>query len=447
MAAGASSNFGPLQSQTKQVLYNLYKYFEAEVTKNPSSINTPAQLVEISTGVSIRSVQKIVAESKTATYIECEKFVAPKIKKPRICPTQIDDFNKEVIRRTIYNFHLTQKEFPTLKVLHAKLKEDIDYQAGISTLRKQIKCLGFKWKKTEDNRRILMERHNIRLQRINFLTKIAEFRSQGRPIVYTDETYIQTSHTSSKAWTDGTTSGLKQPVSKGNRLIIVHAGGKDGFVPNALLMFKANQKTGDYHNQMNFENYEKWLRCKLIPNLEPNSVLVIDNASYHSNVSSPAPTSSSRKQVMIDWLLEHNIIHSPSMLKPALYELILQNKERFKQYKVDNILKEYGHSVLRLPPYHPTFNPIENIWSIVKGYVAKRNISLNMQSIMALTKERMETITKEEWQNVCRHVEVEENQYRCRDPHIDSLTENFNFVINTYDETSDESDFEENSDE
>lgn len=66
---------------------------------------------------------------------------------------------------------------------------------------------------------------------------------------------------------------------------------------------------------------------------------------------------------------------------------------------------------------------------------------------MTLTKERMETITKEEWENVCRHVEVEENQYRCRDPHIDSLTENFNFVINTYDETSDESDFKENSDE
>jgi hypothetical protein len=32
---------------------------------------------------------------------------------------------------------------------------------------------------------------------------------------------------------------------------------------------------------MNFDNYERWLKKKLIPNLPPNSVLVVDNAAYH----------------------------------------------------------------------------------------------------------------------------------------------------------------------
>ncbi|GBP09584.1 hypothetical protein EVAR_68069_1 [Eumeta japonica] len=66
---------------------------------------------------------------------------------------------------------------------------------------------------------------------------------------------------------DGPTKGIKKPLSKGNRLVIVHAGGEAGFVPNALLTFKAGTKSDDYHDNMNSENYERWLRTKLIPNL------------------------------------------------------------------------------------------------------------------------------------------------------------------------------------
>jgi transposase len=55
-----------------------------------------------------------------------------------------------------------------------------------------------------------------------------------------------------------------------------------GFIPGALLVFKSGLKTGDYHGDMNHENYFKWLRNQLIPNLPSNSVVVLDNASYHN---------------------------------------------------------------------------------------------------------------------------------------------------------------------
>jgi hypothetical protein len=44
-------------------------------------------------------------------------------------------------------------------------------------------------------------------------------------------------------------------------------------------MFKSETKSGDYHHEMNFDNDEKWLKTKLIPNLPPNSVLLVDNGS------------------------------------------------------------------------------------------------------------------------------------------------------------------------
>lgn len=97
----------------------------------------------------------------------------------------------------------------------------------------------FRWQKTPDKRKFLCESHDIRLKRINFLKKLVQYRSEGRNIVYTDETYIHSSHTHNKGWYDESLKGLQKPISKGQRLIIVHAGGETGFVQNGLLIFKS----------------------------------------------------------------------------------------------------------------------------------------------------------------------------------------------------------------
>lgn len=135
----------PLTSQTKEVLYNLYKYFQNECNSNPSSIVTPAELVAISSGISLTSVRKVLSESKCHSSEQEPIFKSPK-KKPNRKPTIIiDDFDQQVIRRTIHNFHITNKEIPTLKILHATFKEEIDYKGCVGTLRKHIIALGFKF--------------------------------------------------------------------------------------------------------------------------------------------------------------------------------------------------------------------------------------------------------------------------------------------------------------
>lgn len=90
-----------------------------------------------------------------------------------------------------------------------------------------------------DKRQALCESHDIRLKRIKYLKKLVEYRSEGRNIIYTDETYIHSSHVRDKGWYDESCKGLKKPISKGQRLIIVHAGGEKGFVKNGLLIFKS----------------------------------------------------------------------------------------------------------------------------------------------------------------------------------------------------------------
>ncbi|RZC40798.1 uncharacterized protein BDFB_007977, partial [Asbolus verrucosus] len=50
-----------------------------------------------------------------------------------------------------------------------------------------------KWRKTEDNRQILMESYDIRLKRITYLKQLFKYRTESRPVYYTDESYIHTS--------------------------------------------------------------------------------------------------------------------------------------------------------------------------------------------------------------------------------------------------------------
>ena len=90
-----------------------------------------------------------------------------------------------------------------------------------------------------------------------------------------------------------------------------------------------------------------------------NSVIVTDNASYHNVQINPPPTSLTKKADMINWLKNHYIPCSPSMLKPELYVLIKQNKPTYKTFKIDAILANHGHSVSRLPPYQPDFSLTE----------------------------------------------------------------------------------------
>jgi transposase len=262
-----------------------------------------------------------------------------------------------------------------------------------------------------------------------------------------DESYIHATHTKQNAWSSDAEPCLQVPIATGKRAIIVNAGNENGFVPNAALVFKSGIKTGDYHNDMNFENYEKWLKTQLIPNLPPRSVLVIDNAPYHNVQLNKAPTSSSRRAEMTDWLAVRNIPFCDSMYKPDLYTLIKLNKPRFVMYKIDAMLEEHGHSTLRLPPYHPDLNPIELIWASVKDYVAKKNVTFNLDDAIKLVNEKFNAITKEEWASCCRHAVECEEKYFVLEREIDLTSEQIIISLGEDDSSSDSSDIDEDEGE
>ena len=136
-------------------------------------------------------------------------------------------------------------------------------------------------------------------------------------------------------------------------------------------MFRAKTKSGD----------------KCPPNIPENSLIIIDNAPYHSMHTEKAPTTATKKADMIKWLQEKKITCYPDFLKSEIYEIIEQHKPRENKYLIDQIAAKHGYTVVRLPPYHCDLNPIELIWANIQNYVARRNSTWKMVDVERLCTE------------------------------------------------------------
>lgn len=184
------------------------------------------------------------------------------------------------------------------------------------------------------------------------------------------------------------------------RYIVLHAGNENGFIEGASLLFKSGKSTGDYHGDMNAGNFEKWLREDLLPKLEEPTILILDNASYHSRILEKAPTQSSKKEEMMAWLRTKKIHFEDSATKDQLYKLIKPMIGN-KQFVVDQIIEEAGHEVLRLPPYHCHFNAIEMVWSQAKRYYDKHIIK--NKDVLVTWEQALRNVSKEQWAHYVEH--------------------------------------------
>lgn len=404
-----------ISRQLKEVVHKVYQFFERRKNDRTSTeyakdINL-AKTVAEATGLSQTSVKKIIKEARimeaqgsTATFKSPRKNRFPK---KRI---EIDNFTEGVIRRKITQWYTVKKSIPSLKKLNAELKQDNILNCSREYLRQTIRKLGFKYLTCQSKRKVLIERHDIMRLRWHYIRDIKKYRREGKSIIFLDETYVNKNHVTQKCWQSDTEHGAMQNIGKGPRIVIVHAGSRNGFVPNALLMFKSHSKTGDYHGDMNATNFRKWIDEKLLPNIPPNSVIVMDNAAYHSTQIDKKPTMCTLKSGMQQWLERRGVQYDSAMRKCDLMKIINeQNTE--KQYKIDKILKENGHIVLRLPPYHPDLNPIELVWGYVKGELARTSIDSNLDEKLKALELLFSNYSVEQWRDCDNHVIKIEDEY------------------------------------
>ena len=124
----------------------------------------------------------------------------------------------------------------------------------------------------------------------------------------------------------------------------------------------------DYHDSMNAADFEAYFAdlCKKLP---ASSVIVLDNAPYHSKNSESYSNSKWEKTQLLDWLNKKNISVPPKALRAELRVLMKQETEKFPSKIIEAIAEQAGHVVLRLPPCHCELNPTESACAAEKNYV------------------------------------------------------------------------------
>jgi transposase len=171
---------------------------------------------------------------------------------------------------------------------------------------------------------------------------------------------------------EGGVSG--KPSGAGKRVIIVGIGSRNGFLNSKCFIGDKTKKKQDYHTEMNSEHFEEWF-TEVLEIIPAKSVVVIDQASYHKRITPETknPTTSYRKQQIIDWLVDHNIPvpeEYPSFMKMTVPVLLALARKRKLEpvYVLQKLAEDSGKDVkiLWLPVAHCELNAIELIWSAVK---------------------------------------------------------------------------------
>jgi len=409
-----------LSAEITELVIRLKEYHDNE-RKAEKFVSTkdPARRTAKALGLGVATVKRIMARYAQGG----DKVVVCVPQRPGRPPSQIFPNIQPIVRQFIRAENLGGRRVSIERVA-SYLYTEHGIETPKTTLWRAFKRWGFTH--GEGRRRdSLKEQSRVILARRDYLrAKRANRNSDGtlkRPEVYLDETYINKNHSSQFTWyLDDDGPLVNKPSGVGPRLIVVHAVTKDGWVEGAQLVFEAKKRTGDYHGQMNWDNFSKWFKEQLLPNIPSKSLIILDNARYHNVYSDNFfPSMSSTKEQLRQWLSRNVYPCREDMLKSELMELCTRFAP-IPAFKLDILAAKHEMSILRTPPYHPELQPIENCWAVVKNYMAD-NCDFTMKGLRERLPEAFAKVTPRTCREIIAKVIEQEDKYWTEDEKLDEV--------------------------
>lgn len=202
---------------------------------------------------------------------------------------------------------------------------------------------------------------------------------------------------------------------------------------------------GDYHDEMTSVRFEDWWNDQLLPNIPPNTLIVMDNAPYHSRRREEYPVQSWTKKKMVEWLDKKAIPYPDKCLKTDIWSIVKRHRPAHPEYVVDYVAKQAGHEVVRLPVAHCELNPIEMAWSQMKDYIKKNNFKFTLTEMERLTHLAFDAVTPDRWKSLIAHVKekVEDHYWEVDGLQMELVDE---FIISTEGDSDSESEVSESED-
>lgn len=423
----------------KEMVVHVKKYFEKELFNKNKIYSTEeaVRLTALATGIAERTVWRIVSENDNYDSISVPLEKGSK-------PYAVDESVKTICQDTIRSYNINRKHL-SIRLLVGILNDEYNITVARETLRR---CL-FRWKIIHGSVQrytALRERNYVVRARREYLTKKMIINRDRVPLVYIDESYINKNHSGSDAswyccnWKNDPRLDksfgpyINKPSGKGERLIMLNAVTENGWVDGARLVFQAKSRSGDYHGSMDEENFTKWFKFQLLPNISENSVIVMDNASYHNMFfDDDVPPLTSKKALLKEWLTDNSVEFDENLLRVQIIDLVKQNRPE-KVFKLDHILKNdpslqhRNISILRTPQYHPELQPIEICWGVMKQYMAQ-HCDFTLEGLRRNLETAWTKVTAKTMEGILEKVTGWENRHFEQDNLLDAIDEEYETYI------------------
>lgn len=196
------------------------------------------------------------------------------------------------------------------------------------------------------------------------------------------------------------------PMLSNDRLLLpeeVSQDRKPGLVPGSYWRFCPQKKaqTGDYHKAFNGENFIKWWKEKLLPNLHQKSLIIMDNASYHKTYASHVPKPQKMKKAeCIQFLAGHGVQLTGSEGAVAAKSMVRSYIKNCIKYEATELAEAQGHRVLFTPPHHSDLQPIELVWAHIKGNIGRKyDANTRLELVLQRLDHEFDTLSKDNGQH------------------------------------------------
>ncbi|CAJ0594673.1 unnamed protein product [Cylicocyclus nassatus] len=389
-----------LDSQAKEIIGRVRTFFielkrQLGEESTGTIFNSPAQLTALACGISIRTVWKVTREDSIS---EPERTTQRRGSKKELMEAAVRKYGEQwgqIVRHAIHG-KLREEKDVTIEEMRKELQEAYpSFKMCTGTFYYFVKGLGFSYR-INRNQPIIYERPDLVHKRAVYLSAMEAARNQQSCLVFMDETWVFDSMTRKRGWNDNTiplfapestlrefSCGRTAAKNKGRRAIVIGAITEEGAVPEStkVIISGVRDVDDDYHRDMDAVLFENWLR-DTIPHMQTVAggrpiALIMDNAPYHSRQKEKVPTRASRKSEIEEYLTKNGVaVPAKSTKEQLLVELqdFIQSRggvSAVRTYVADSICGEHGITVIRLPPYHCFFNPIELCWSQLKAHLCK----------------------------------------------------------------------------
>ncbi|KAK6046892.1 hypothetical protein COOONC_15603 [Cooperia oncophora] len=296
------------------------------------------------------------------------------------------------------------------------------------TLWRLVRGLGFSYK-TLKGQRYIFERSDLAQKRSLYLRKVEDARGRGDCVVYMDETWVFGGMVKRRGWEIRQYSwGKTAGKNKGKRGIVITALCDGGVIPGCTRVFVSGHQTAQdgSHRAMDHAVFEDWLRSS-VPLMKDfaagrNVTLVMDNAPYHTRVLEKVPSRRSAVSEIIEYLTSHGVEVAIDSTRDSLLEELdyfvasRGGAAALRCYAAEKICEDMGVNLLRLPPFHCYFNPVELCWSHLKHHLNKMGRPTDrLETVKGRAVEIMGAVTRRLCEGWCREAQREEDCARLKE--------------------------------